>query len=291
MWTVIARPFVNIGVPIFLFLSGYLTKIENKDWIAFFKKRIIRVLIPYLIWTVLYTIQAGDLSRLLFNLLTTGVSPLYYIFVYIQFVLLTPVLGKLAQSKYRHLVWFITPIYLIFYKYIPLFTGTPLGGHTFIICWNLCLGWVTIYYLGLLLGNQLIVKRHSMVLLAIFYAVSILLQMGETYGWQMLGEVNSGSALKLSNIVTSVLFLLIIYIILERGGFKNCNRLMVLIGDYSFGLYLSHVVILRALYGTSLYNAMPYIVNSAVVLFISLAICYVGDKLLGARVSRWFGFR
>lgn len=84
MSTVIARPIVNIGVPIFLFLSGYLTKIENKNWPTLFKKRIVRVFIPYLIWTILYTIQSGDLKRLPYNILTTGAaSHLYYIILYL----------------------------------------------------------------------------------------------------------------------------------------------------------------------------------------------------------------
>lgn len=62
MWSVACRPLVNICVPLFLFFSGYLTKIENTDWATFFKKRIVRVAIPYLIWTVIYTIQTGDLK-------------------------------------------------------------------------------------------------------------------------------------------------------------------------------------------------------------------------------------
>ena len=131
MWSVVCRPLVNICVPLFLFFSGYLTKIENTDWATCFKKRIVRVVIPYLIWTVIYTIQTGDLKRLPVNILTTNAaSHLYYIFVYIQFVLLTPMLGKLAKSKYGWLVWFITPVFLLFYKYLPLSHGKDPSGYT-----------------------------------------------------------------------------------------------------------------------------------------------------------------
>lgn len=45
-WQVVCRPFINFSVATFLFLSGYLTKCENEDWTAFFKKRILRVIIP-----------------------------------------------------------------------------------------------------------------------------------------------------------------------------------------------------------------------------------------------------
>ena len=44
----------KICVAMFVFLSGYLTKMENSDWKSFYKKRILRVLIPYVIWSTLY---------------------------------------------------------------------------------------------------------------------------------------------------------------------------------------------------------------------------------------------
>ena len=52
---VICRPFINFAVATFLFLSGYLTKSEIENRQTFFKKRIVRVIIPYAIWTLLYT--------------------------------------------------------------------------------------------------------------------------------------------------------------------------------------------------------------------------------------------
>lgn len=41
------RPFINWAVPLFLFLSGYLTKMDNDDWSSLIKKRVLRVMIPY----------------------------------------------------------------------------------------------------------------------------------------------------------------------------------------------------------------------------------------------------
>lgn len=46
---IVYRPFVNFSVATFLFLSGYMTKAENNDWGTFFKKRIKRVAVPYVI--------------------------------------------------------------------------------------------------------------------------------------------------------------------------------------------------------------------------------------------------
>ena len=200
-------------------------------------------------------------------------------------------LGKLAKSKYGWLVWFITPVFLLFYKYLPLSHGKDPSGYTEIICRVLCLGWVTIYYLGLVLGNRILVKKYSMTALIALYAASIVLQVGEGYGWLMMGSSNPGSILKFTGIVTAVAFLLIVYTILERGGLKRCNRLLVMIGDYSFGLYLCHVLVMRLLRLTPFYDSLPYLVNSALVLVISLAFCFAAHKILGDKASRWVGIR
>ncbi len=121
---VLCRPFINFSVATFLFLSGYLTKIDNNNWFAFYKKRIIRVIIPYIIWTILYSIESKHIESIPINLLTAkAAAPMYYIFVYIQFVLLTPLLGKLATSKYRYLGWFVAPLSVLFFKYYWLLTG------------------------------------------------------------------------------------------------------------------------------------------------------------------------
>ena len=292
LMTVICRPFVNLCVPLFLFLSGYLTKLDNRDWGAVFKKRTIRVLIPYLIWTVLYTIEAGNIKKLPVNILTTGgAAHLYYIFVYIQFVLLTPLMGRLARSKYQFVGWLIAPIALALYKYIPLLTGHPLNFYVHTVCWNACLGWFTFYYLGLLLGNRIMVKKYSLTVLIVLYAVSILLQIGEGYAWMRLGGSNPGTVLKYSSLVTGTIACLIAYTILERGGLKKDYKWLVTVGNYSFGLYLSHVLIMHLLKLTPYYNALPYVVNTALVFAVSFGICYLGDQLLGKKVSRWFGFR
>ena len=127
-WQVFFRPFINFAVATFLFLSGYLTKIDNDNWGAFYKKRIIRILIPYVIWTVVYTIIFLDLSHLHKKLLTANASfHMYYLAVYIQFVLLTPIIGKLAKSKYMHLGWLVAPISIIVFNYYGLLSGQELN--------------------------------------------------------------------------------------------------------------------------------------------------------------------
>lgn len=292
-WQVFCRPYINIVVATFLFLSGYLTKSTNDNWAAFYKKRIIRVIIPYIIWTVLYTLECHTISQLPFLLVSaTAAGHLYYIFVYIQFVLLTPLIGKLATSRYQALGWFIAPVSLIVFKYYWLLTGQNLNPIIYLLWDNSFLGWFTFYYLGLILGNRIMEKHYSMKVLVVLFLAASVLQMAEGYGWLMLGEANCGTQLKLSALLTNSIFVLIIYTVFQNGKIVIKNKFLRMIGDYSFGIYLCHVLI-KHLLGrfVPLYASIPFPITSAIVLLLSLCFCYYGEKICGKKVSKWLGLK
>lgn len=290
-WQVVCRPFINFAVAMFIFLSGYLTRIENDDWMSFYKKRITRVLIPYVIWNVLYTLsKGGGVIAILSNLVTTKASPqLYYIFVYIQFVLLTPLLGKLVQSRYRWLGWFIAPASTMIFKYYWLLSGNELNKYVAIMWDVCCLGWFTYYYLGLLLGNKIKICNYNVKILGMFCAFSILLQMAEGYGWLQLGDVNCGTQIKLTSFLTSTICILLAYKFLNDDTIRLKSKWLVLIGDYSFGIYLSHIMIMKVLAHIPYYSAVPYVVNSMIVLALSFLCVMIGKKICGKKLSRWIG--
>jgi peptidoglycan/LPS O-acetylase OafA/YrhL len=291
LWQVVCRPFINFGVAMFIFLSGYLTKIENDNWIAFYKKRIIRVLIPYIIWSILYTISNGvDVTLIIFNLITTKSSAqLYYVFVYIQFVILTPLLGKLIQSKYRWIGWLIAPVSMIVFRYYWLFNGIQINKYVSTLGSVCCLSWFSYYYLGLLLGNKIKICTYSQKKLSLFCIISIALQMVDGYGWLQLGEANCGTQIKLTSFLTSTLCILLAYKFINNDSFKPKSKLLVLIGDCSFGIYLSHMLIMKVLLHIPYYSSIPYVINSIMVLIISLICVIIGKKICGKRLNRWLG--
>ncbi len=295
-WQIYCRPFINFSVATFLFLSGYLTKTENDNWKAFYKNRITRVIIPYIIWTILYSsltvLKSGDVSCIAKNLLTArAAATMYYIFVYIQFVLLTPLLGKLAKSKYRNLGWFVAPLSTLIFKYYSLLSGIELNPYVSLFWGDCCLGWFTYYYLGLVLGNHFIERNFSLRSLVVLYFASMILQMAEGYGWLMLGEANCGTQIKLTSFLTSTIFLLIIYTILKKPHFAINSKFLRLLGDYSFGIYLCHIMVMRVLAKVPYYSEVPFPVNSAIVVLVSLACCCLGYRMLGNKLSGWMGIK
>ncbi len=295
---VYCRPLINFAVATFLFLSGYLTKVENENWMSFFKKRILRVLVPYLIWSIIYTLvnePNQGLSVLGNNLLLGDAAiHLYYILVYVQFVLLTPLMGRLAQSRYHWLGWLIAPVTCLFFRYSWLLPGYHPGvmvAHISLLWENSFVAWFTFYYLGLLLGNRIMEKRYSLKGLTLWYVLSLVLQMAESYGWQQAGIMKFATQLKLTSLLSSSLFLLIVYTVLQgKARAVNC-RLMVMLGDYSFGIYLSHILIMKLLEQVPYYSAVPYPVTSAIVVVISFMGCYLGYRLCGPRLGKHLGLR
>lgn len=121
------------------------------------------------------------------------------------------------------------------------------------------------------------------------YLFSIGIQMGEGYIWWKLGDANCGSALKLSAMLSSAVFCLIANnFIKSKSNISNFNWL-VQIGDCSFGIYCSHILVLKVLRQIPGYDLLPFGVNSLVVMLTCFACVTIGQKICGQKLSRWLG--
>lgn len=178
MSQVVFRPFINFAVALFVFLSGYLTKIENDNWMRFYKKRIIRVLFPYIIWTTIYTLFDYIFMMKSFSLLpehllyASARAHLYYIPVYISLVLITPLMGALTKSKYRHIAWGITPIFMIIFFYTRFIPQIQIDPFVLKISGLFFFGWFSYYYLGIICGNNICRKEWNLTLLFTLLIIS-----------------------------------------------------------------------------------------------------------------------
>ena len=123
---VYCRPFFNFAVGLFLLLSGMLSNKNN--WKP--QKRIIKVAIPYMLWSLVYVIlynyktPATLFVCYLKNLFTgKAAAPMYYVFVYSEFMLLIPLIDGLAKSRYKYMGFLIGPTEIICMRLLPLLTG------------------------------------------------------------------------------------------------------------------------------------------------------------------------
>ena len=289
---VVCRPFLNFAVPLFLFLSAYLTKEQHDSWIPLYKRRIIRVFIPYVMWTFIYTLPSSGIFPYVYNLMTTkSCYTLYYIFVYIQLVLMTPLLFKLAKSSYRWIGWLVAPISIFAFKYTGYIWGIELNNKISIL-WSISfLGWLPFYYMGICLRGKESFILSNAKLISILLFVSILLQWAEGYLFLKQGIGNCGTAVKLTSLLTNSLFILLFWIILQKDNININIPQLVLIGNYSFGIYLLHPLVLQFIHRWDFYCNIPFVLNSALVLIISLIICCFASKVLGQKLNQWIGIK
>lgn len=125
---------VQFAVPSFIFLSGLVLfySYENRWSLAtckaFFKKRILYIVIPYVIWSLFYflVLQLGynqnpftHIKNFLMDLLVgKNYTHLYFIFIIIQFYLLFPAfmyILKRFDFIRKYLIWIVLVIQLFYY--------------------------------------------------------------------------------------------------------------------------------------------------------------------------------
>lgn len=284
MSQVIIRPFLNIAVGLFLFLSGILS--DARKWKPL--KRLAKVLIPYAIWTFVYVFYLSykfpdRIIRNYFYCLITGNSSviMYYVFVYCQFTLLIPLIDKLAKSRYKYLGFIISPLEIICMSLVPFLYGIQLNKYVSTIEGLSCLGWFTYFYLGYLLGNGYIKIKAKTLTLAGLWAGSILLQILEGYWYLSMGIANCGTQLKLSAVLSGSLFCILAFRYVE-SDYSRKPALLMTLGDHSFGIYFSHLLIIELLSmipGYAYHVIYPF--SAIILVMISLFVVMAGHKILG----------
>lgn len=97
---------LDFAVPLFLAIAGYFAGQSTTSTAAeFYGKRIVRILPPYLFWTLVAVllVRRPDLQspRALFDdlVLGQGIGIGYFVIVLLQYVLITPLLRKLTSTR------------------------------------------------------------------------------------------------------------------------------------------------------------------------------------------------
>lgn len=324
--SVYLRPLVNFCVGMFIFLSGLLSDAEHWKPV----KRIVKVLIPYVIWSFIFTAQtawmdadgpmpdfagiapllkdpAGFVQGIatalqtwwsgfigetftddyIFNLITAKAAvPMYFIFVYIQFTLLIPLIDVLAKSRLKYLGFLIAPCEIIFLRLMPLIRGTEFSETVNIILAFSCLGWFTYFYLGYLLGNSIISLNVNKIFLAVLIVISLAVQTAEGYWYFTQGFPNVGTQLKLSAIISGTLICIAAYEYIYSPGRQSRKKRSIpasflkIVGDCSFGIYFTHIFVLRILKELGVIpETLSYPVDAVVITLISLALVFAAQKI------------
>lgn len=288
--SVVLRPFLNWAVAGFLFLSGLLTS-ESKILRGGVAKRLHKVLIPYLVWSGIYLVvtqrltAGGIVKGVLFG---TSSAQMYYLLVYAQLVMLTPLLYRVLRS-HRLLVYCVTPVFLLV-REVAAIVGVALPQVQVLFP-----AWLLFYVLGLDWGKVGRVATRRCSLLPGLLVACLFLQLVSGFAWLARGDYNmSTTQLKLSSMATSAVLVVLIGLTGHRLRQLFARSYLVKLGDLSFGIYLCHILVLSVVTKVLGFVAIPAlmatVVNLAVTLVVSACVVAVGATLLPRKVCEALGF-
>ena len=280
-------PFIAPCVGVFIFISGYLTRANILDLPAFYKRRLVKVLVPYFICSLLYCAISHSWDNLIMRLILGQCNlTYYYIFVFVQLILLTPLIAKIVESKWYFILLFITPLAMMTEEFL-IRRG---AGIIFPNNINNFLVWITYFAIGMrwrYLEDSDSVSEPGVSKAIAGAAVTIIglvLQFIESRWWMDFGRNDlATSMVKVSVFITIVgLCNVLYYYINVRKSHKGesiIRRITKIVGDKAFELYLLHQFTMYIIgFFPRIYGLNPFI-KMIIVLVVTLAAIYIIEGL------------
>jgi surface polysaccharide O-acyltransferase-like enzyme len=251
------RQLLNFAVPVLFFISGYWSSREQivslEGYKTFLSRRLSRILIPYLFWSSVLlgysAIKAHyfDGTKIIFTLLTGGACTGYYfIIVLAQLYILTPLLQYINRklNVYGLVLVTVFSIAVLFVLYLS---------RVFNVIWHLPIGlpfysWIIFYEIGIFMAgrnNEVSVRLKTQLFILFVILLSLAVSMLEAN--ILLTRYNNPRSatfnVKYSTYIYSVCVILIF--IFNRKYFARMPKILSVIGYYSLGIYLIHLIILE----------------------------------------------
>ncbi|KAE8127284.1 acyltransferase [Bifidobacterium tibiigranuli] len=239
---VVVKKLIDFPVALFLFISGYLVNIDKLrapgTWM---KTRMVRLLIPFFVWSGVYTIietvksqgAVRPLATLVKFVFGFSAMPLYFILVLVQLTVLTPLLVQALHTRWVWAWYALTPAYVVLLYAWTIRTG---GMPPKYYC--LFPGWLCFYLMGLhLRQNQTSIPAAWM---AAGFAVSTAAGVAESYALLHAGASPelAGSQLSATSVVGSCFLLLLVYAMRRPAKPSPLSAL----GVDSYGVYYLHIL-------------------------------------------------
>ena len=279
---IVIRKIINCAVATFIFMAGYFTNIKSGE--SFIKKKVFRLLPALIIWDLIYTFIVyvkNDFTPVLLLktfALAGSASHLYYIYVLLQLFILAPLLVKFIKkfknNKIVYLPFIITPIYNSLLLILNIKYNTTIPLYQYYI-----FGWFSYYYLGLFMRECKSFKKDKLKPLTIMSLVFLIFSILE--GFFIYKYYNLyGLAVTQLGVINVFYSMTVCLILCLLSSFNiKINKFLKKMGDYSFGIYLSHMFVLINLNYISINFTFNYYL---IVLFKFLGviiICYVFNKI------------
>ncbi len=256
--SLLGREVSSCANAVFLAISGYLlgaVLIESKaQYAAFLRKRLARVLIPYLIWSVVFTAVYGALGRpfsvpdFLLRLAIGGVDgPYYFIVLLMQCYLLMPVCQKLANTRYAFHI--LVPLHLAYIALVYVIRLRVLTADSYLglpvyMFYNVpFLAWFTFFFLGVYLRSYpAVLSRIRPQWLAMGVLVCYFAAWAESLIAAHFGHVEfATSTVRFPCMAYSAFVVLLLFKLRDKAW----PSFLHVLSDCAFGIYFTHMFLIR----------------------------------------------
>jgi len=278
-WVIVCFSSFFAIVPAFLIISGFLLRLSDSmskrefKFTAFWKNKVNAILVPFLAWNIIYMFMlyfADHQPIFSWNTLfmvTTGYMQMYYLFVLLQFFLLFSLIHKwLSRRNLSYFTIAAAAGSLVFYtaswvtlKVAPEFT------QYFEWHWGkLFLAWGLFFFWGLWLADHFDIFERLSRHLGWVAVASVLTY--SLYVFQLLHELKAYEQVERQYFLVAGLlfqfvfanFLLALLYRAGKKGFKSgLSEYLINSGKDSYGIYLSHFLVLSIFLGAWSILGMP----------------------------------
>jgi probable poly-beta-1,6-N-acetyl-D-glucosamine export protein len=269
----------RFAVPLFFMISGFVLQLNYSptDIWSYLKKRVSRLFIPYIFWSLIYyfLIYKNHADGFFSTLLTGNASyQLYFIPSLFIFYLIFPFIHqffRIIQNKFIFLILFVMQILILNYDY--QFHTSPLSYPIAVCSFNFF-----VFILGMYFANNRIkiikfLNRYWPILLAITITASyFIFNEGKVNYLNTYNYLAFYSQWRPSVLIYTISLAGILYFVLSHMNINLLNKLSKL----SFFVFFVHVIVLEAIWKYVYTNDSVFFGS---VLAISLSIGYLVHQI------------
>jgi surface polysaccharide O-acyltransferase-like enzyme len=250
----------RISVPLFFMISGYLLLPRSESLSVFYTKRMPKILIPLIVWSLIYLgWYCGNhpntcTPSLVWDLLLVQGTyyHLWFLYSLLSIYLILPVLRLMIRPDTdKRILWYLIVLWLIFQPVLTI-------AHKF---WNFSIkinaplgtGFVCYFVLGYLLG-EITLTRARIILSTIIWVIATSVTIIGTYLFTRSSGQFDGffyDFVSLNVILASSAAFILLRSISERKPFTspNIHAILRIVATSTFGIYLIHIIVIEVLSG------------------------------------------
>ena len=231
--------------------------------------------------------HSGALGVVKGIVLGSASAQMYYVLVYAQLVVLTPLLYRLLHAC-PVVPYALGVLALVGREAAALAgIGLPRVQAIFVV-------WLVFYVVGLDWERWRGYVEGKAVLWGVVAVVALCVQSGFGFAWNGYGDYNMATTqLKLSSMVTSLAVIALLMALPALLKAKAGGSFLGKLGDVSFGIYLCHMFAVAALGKVLGLVALPLVAFTSLKWLLALAISYVfcvlAGRVLPKKAAGWLG--